>query len=142
MGVLSPWVSLDYYLPMFNELPQKFEPGERVGYSNAGFILLGLIVESVGKKSYHRYIQDNIILPLGLSRTGFYMMNNLPGNTALGYIYDEMSKAYITNILYMPVVGGSDGGIFTSSGDMITLWDAVLTNKVFSSDMLLTEILV
>ena len=46
------WNSLNFYLPMFNELPQKFKPGERVGYSNAGFILLGLIIESVSGKTY------------------------------------------------------------------------------------------
>ena len=33
------WESLEFYLPMFNELPRKFDPGARYGYSNAGFIL-------------------------------------------------------------------------------------------------------
>lgn len=129
------WNSLDFYLPMFNELPQKFKPGERVGYSNAGFILLGLAIESVGKKTYHQYVEDNIILPLNLSNTGFYQMNELPGNTALGYIYDEVRNKYISNILYMPVVGGSDGGIFTSADDLIALWRAVVSDRIFSAVM-------
>jgi CubicO group peptidase (beta-lactamase class C family) len=129
------WISLDFYLPMFNELPQKFEPGEQESYCNAGFILLGLIIESISNKTYHQYVQDTIILPLGLSHTGFYKMNMLPDNTALGYIFDEVHKEYITNILYMPIIGGSDGGLFTSSGDMITLWNAILNNQIFSSTM-------
>lgn len=129
------WDSLEFYLPMFNELPPKFKPGERVGYSNAGFILLGLIIESVSKQTYHQYVKENIITPLGLSHTGFYRMNNLPGNTAFGYVYDETSQEYITNVLYMPIIGGSDGGIFTCAADLVKLWQAVLSDNIFSSAM-------
>jgi len=60
------WDSLAYYLPMFNELPQKFSPGERFGYSNAGFVLLGLVVEGISKQIYQKYVTENIILPLGV----------------------------------------------------------------------------
>jgi CubicO group peptidase (beta-lactamase class C family) len=129
------WDSLKFYLPMLNELPPKFKPGERVGYSNAGFILLGLVIESASKQVYHQYVKENIILPLELSRTGFYKMNNLPENTALGYIYDEEIQDHITNILYMPIIGGSDGGIFTCAADLVKLWQAVVSDKIFSSDM-------
>ena len=129
------WESLEFYLPMFNELPPKFKPGERTGYSNAGFILLGLVIENVSKQKYHEYVHRNIITPLELSRTGFYRMNNLPGNTALGYVYDEISQKYITNILYMPIVGGSDGGIFTCADDLVKVWRGVLSGKIFSISM-------
>ena len=129
------WDSLAYYLPMFNELPPKFSPGERFGYSNAGFILLGLVVEAVSKQEYHQYVKENIILPLSLTRTGFFRMNNLPGNTALGYVYNEMRSEYETNILYMPVVGGSDGGIFTCVADIAKIWGAAISNKIFSAAM-------
>lgn len=41
------WEELGYYLQMITPLPQKFEPGARFGYSNAGFIMLGLVVEAI-----------------------------------------------------------------------------------------------
>ena len=41
------WERLEYYLQMITPLPQKFEPGTRFGYSNAGFIMLGLVIEAV-----------------------------------------------------------------------------------------------
>ncbi|MCL2461971.1 MAG: beta-lactamase family protein [Defluviitaleaceae bacterium] len=129
------WDTLAYYLPMFRDLPAKFKPGERFGYSNAGFILLGLAIESVSGTEYHRYIKENIIDPLGLAHTGFYRTNVLPGNTALGYRYDEALQQYVTNVLYMPVIGGSDGGIFTCAGDLIKLWRAVFDDRLFSAAM-------
>ena len=128
------WESLDFYLPMFNGLPPKFRPGERTCYSNAGFVLLGLAIESAAGMEYRRYVEQNIILPLNLSRTGFYRMNDLPGNTALGYT-SENGKL-ISNVLYMPVTGGADGGIFTCAADLNALWRAVMSGRVFSADML------
>jgi CubicO group peptidase (beta-lactamase class C family) len=125
------WTTLEYYLPMFNALPPKFRPGERTAYSNAGFILLGLVIEAVSKMNYHRYIEENIIAPLSLTHTGFYRMNNLPGNTALGYTDNG-----VTNVLFMPVVGGSDGGLFSCAKDIDALWRGVFACKLFSEGML------
>ena len=129
------WDSLAYYLPMFNELPQKFSPGERFGYSNAGFVLLGLVVEGVSKLVYQKYVNENIIIPLALSHTGFFRMNNLPGNTALGYLFNEARNEHETNTLYMPIIGGSDGGIFTCASDIVKVWQALFSNRIFSASM-------
>ncbi len=126
------WTTLPYYLPMFNELPQKFKPGERTGYSNAGFILLGLAIESAAGTEYHHHVKEHIIEPLNLKRTGFYYLNELPGNTALGYTYDEKRNALVSNALFMPIVGGSDGGLFTCAADMDALWRGVFSHKLFS----------
>jgi len=132
------WTSLESYLPMIVDLRPKFKPGERVGYSNAGFILLGLIIESVSKMSYHEYIKENIIQPLNLNHTGFYPLNNLPKNSALGYISDDDGDGdpgTTTNILFMPIIGGSDGGIFTCADDLDTLWKAIMSDRIFSAKM-------
>jgi CubicO group peptidase (beta-lactamase class C family) len=37
--------SLEDFLPMFQDRAMEFAPGEKFAYSNAGYILLGLIVE-------------------------------------------------------------------------------------------------
>jgi len=129
------WDSLAFYLSTFNGLPQKFSPGQRYGYSNAGYVLLGLVVEGASKQSYQQYVKENIILPLGLAHTGFYRMNNLPRNTAYGYHFNEKRDEYEMNTLYMPIVGGSDGGIFTCAADIEKVWRAIFSNKILSEKM-------
>jgi hypothetical protein len=62
-------------------------------------------------------------------------MNALPYNTALGYVYDEEHREHITNTLFMPIVGGSDGGLFTCAADLVLLWKAILSDRIFSSKM-------
>ena len=128
------WVELDYYLKMITPLPKKFEPGKRDAYCNAGFILLGLAVEAASGKPYRQFVNDEIITPLQLNRTGFYRMDALPMNTAIGYMESE-DGGRKTNLFSLPIIGGSDGGIFTCAKDMDTLWRALYDGRILSEDM-------
>jgi len=125
------WDRLEYYLPMITPLPPKFKPGERFGYSNAGFVLLGLIVEAVSGQTYQQFVHHKIIGPCELEHTGFYRMDSLPANTAFGYISESR-----TNIFCMPVLGGADGGLFTCARDLDKLWRSLFSGKILSEDML------
>jgi hypothetical protein len=42
----------------------------------------------------------------------------------------ELVEALGTNVLHLPVVGGGDGGIFTTAGDMHRLWAALDAGRV------------
>jgi len=130
------WERLEYYLQMITPLSPKFEPGARFGYSNSGFIMLGLVVEAVSGKPYQEFVTNEIITPLGLRHTGFYRMDELPANTALGYIGDIESGLKRSNIFNLPVIGGSDGGLFTCAKDLDILWRAVFAGRVLSENIL------
>ena len=127
------WENMDYYLQMSNNLAPKFAPGERFAYSNTGFVLLGLVVEAVSGTSFQSFVTEQIINPCGLERTGFYRMDELPANTALGYMFDD--GKWRTNIFSVPVIGGSDGGMFSSACDLDKLWRAIFANKILTAAM-------
>lgn len=129
------WERLEYYLQMITPLPQKFEPGARFGYSNAGFVMLGLIIEAVTGMSYQQFVTNELILPLKLKHTGFYRMDSLPMNTAIGYTGDAESEQLHSNIYRLPIIGGSDGGLFTCIGDLDILWRAIFSNLILSERM-------
>ena len=46
-----------------------FRVGERYGYSNLGIDLAGFILQKASGKSYSDYIQEEVLAPLGMSRT-------------------------------------------------------------------------
>jgi len=129
------WTRLEYYLQMITPLSPKFKPGERYGYSNSGYILLGLVVEAVSGVQYQQFVNDNIFSPCIMMRTGFYRSDSLPNNTSYGYIKDDESGDWRTNHFSLPVVGGSDGGLFTCAEDMDKLWRAVFANNILSESM-------
>ena len=128
------WSRLEYYLQMITPLPPKFEPGERYNYSNSGFILLGLVIEAVSGISYQQFVYEVIISPCKLNHTGFYRADSLPANVALGYM--ENGDGWNTNIFNLPIMGGSDGGIYTCADDLDKLWRAIFKCKIFSVNML------
>jgi len=130
------WTTNAFYLSLFCELPNKFELGTKASYSNSNFILLGLIIEAITGENYHTYIKHEIIEPLGLSQTGFYATNNLPANTAIGYMLDKLSGELVGNYFYIAIVGCADGGLYTTAKDMALFWRGVFACKLFSQSML------
>lgn len=49
----------------------KFVPGERASYSNLGYLVLGEVISEAAGMRYEEYVRDNILVPLGMNRTGF-----------------------------------------------------------------------
>lgn len=123
------------FLPLFQNNKMKFSPGNRFSYNNAGFILLGLIVEKISGVKFTEYIEKNVFEPCNMTDSGYFSMDNLPERTALGYVFDEVRGSYKTNIYSLPIVGGADGGAFTTAEDMIKFWDALLNYRLLSEEI-------
>ncbi|MCM2983934.1 serine hydrolase [Niallia sp. FSL W8-0951] len=135
------WIDLPMYhirkltdfLPLFQNKPMKSSAGEKFHYNNAGYILLGLVIEEVSKMSFTDFIEENIFKKVGMQNSGYYELDALPKNTALGYI-DLPNNKWRTNIYSLPAKGGADGGAFVTALDMSSLWNALLTNQLLSDE--------
>ncbi|WP_255574058.1 serine hydrolase [Halobacillus sp. Nhm2S1] len=119
---------LEDFVPMFKDKEKVFEPGEKFHYNNAGFIVLGLVVEAVSNTTFTDYVAENIFKPAGMYNSGYDRLDQLPGNTALGYV--EKAGALTTNMYAVPVIGGADGGAFVTGPDMNGFWDVFLGGKL------------
>ncbi|MFS0864401.1 serine hydrolase domain-containing protein [Fredinandcohnia sp. 179-A 10B2 NHS] len=124
---------LQEFLPLFQHNKMMFSPGERFHYNNAGYILLGLIVEKVTGQLFTEYVEEHIFKPCEMEGSGYFSLNHLPKNTAIGYI-DEEDGTWRTNMYSIPIMGGSDGGAFITAPDMMKLWEALLSNRLLSSE--------
>lgn len=63
-----------------------FTPGERAGYSNLGYLVLGEVIAEVTGKSYEDHVREEVFSPLGMERTGFrYPDGAGGGGAAAGY---------------------------------------------------------
>jgi CubicO group peptidase (beta-lactamase class C family) len=69
--------------------PIHGKPGEQWIYCNAGFNLLGEIVQRVSGMSFEQYVQMNIIEPLRMERTFFQVPEHLHGEVCLLSEHDE-----------------------------------------------------
>lgn len=127
--VSIPWYRLetpsDYWL-LFEGQAAKFEPGERFSYSNGGYVFLGLLIEKITGQRFRDFMQEQVFPAAGMTQTGFYALNNLPANTALGYLEDRQT----TNIYNLPIRGGGDGGLFTTAADLRSFWRNLFSNRI------------
>lgn len=125
--------NLEDFLPLFQNQPMKFKVGERFHYNNAGYILLGLIVEEASQLKFSEYVEEHIFKKADMSDAGYFEFDSLPRYTALGYI-DLPNDKWKTNIYSLPVKGSSDGGAFVTVNDMGNLWDSLLNNRLLNEE--------
>ena len=136
-SVEIPWYALetpsDYY-PLFKDKGMKHPPGERYSYSNGGYVFLGLLIEKLTGTLYRDFVGDHVLRPAGMNRSGFYAFNDLPENTANGYLKDRRT----TNIYQLPVRGGGDGGMYTTTDDLRAFWDSLFSYRILSEELTTT----
>ncbi|MBB6625142.1 serine hydrolase [Clostridium gasigenes] len=117
------------HLKLFKNNPMEFEPGYKFDYTNAGYILLGLIIEEKSGLEFKEYMGKNIINKLKLSNTGYFSIDKLPEGCSYGYTKDHDGNLK-SNIYSIPIVGGPDGGIYINVQDMSKVWNALLNFKL------------
>jgi CubicO group peptidase (beta-lactamase class C family) len=49
----------------------RHPPGDRFSYSNTGFLLLGMIIEAVTRERYESWLDRELLLPIGMTRSTF-----------------------------------------------------------------------
>lgn len=117
------------YLPFFMNDPLEFEPGTSRRYSNAGYLVLGLVIEKLSGKAYYDYVRENVFKVAGMTSTDSYAIDELPANTAVGYASSAVGKR-TPNVSQQPARGSSAGGGYSTAEDMLRFATALRTKKL------------
>lgn len=117
------------FLPLFANEAMKFRPGEQWAYNNAGYIVLGLVVEQAAGMPFTEYVEKHIFQACGMASSGYFPLDRLPGGTAQGYLPVE-NGLWRANLYSIPIVGGPDGGAYTTVHDLARFWDALLGERL------------
>ncbi len=133
------------WLPLFVDAPLQFEPGTQFLYSNAGYVVLGLIIESVTGQSYYDYVMENVYEPSGMLNTDSYEKDKDVPNLAIGYTtqgYEgNQLRDPISNTDRLPARGFPAGGGYSTVEDLLKFSNALLSHQLLgpeSTDLLLT----
>lgn len=74
-------------------------PGSAFSYSNAGFVLLELLIEEVTGQKYETYMKEEILEPLGMDDATFTWDSEVKSAIATGYYLDgEPSPVFVDPI--------------------------------------------
>lgn len=125
------------YFPLFVNDRLSFEPGQKWQYSNAGFIVLGAIIEKVSGQNYFDYVRDHIYKPAGMIDTDSYETDREVVNRAIGYTEIGPSNRaepgpLRNNLIINPVKGSPAGGGYSTVEDMLRFGIALRSHKLLN----------
>ena len=98
-------------LKIIGALAPEAKPGERYNYSNAGFVLLALVVEKVSGESFPEFLTKNVFKPLKMKASGVGFGKS-----------KEFAKGYVTGVgaelAPAPALDVFNYQVFSTVGDL------------------------
>jgi CubicO group peptidase (beta-lactamase class C family) len=85
---------VEKYLGVLHEVPQLFPPGEQFSYNNAGFCVLGRLVEVLREKPYDACLREHLIAPLGLTHSATSPYEAIMFRAAVGHVEPEPGAGF------------------------------------------------
>jgi len=112
----------------------RYPPGQGQRYSNLGFLVLGRMIEVADGRDYQTYIREEILEPLGMTRTGFEWAPLLDdaaiGHSRKGDFFTTLAKSVADPAVFgeplprwettvpFEVEGTPYGGLIGTAGDL------------------------
>jgi CubicO group peptidase (beta-lactamase class C family) len=127
------------YFRLFVYDPLSFEPGSSWRYSNAGYIVLGVIIEKVSGQSYFDYVREHVFMPAGMTNTGYFELDEVVPNLAIGYARFDDDALGIgprrNNGVFAGYKGSSAGGGYSTAPDLLRFACALREHRLLTSPM-------
>jgi CubicO group peptidase (beta-lactamase class C family) len=118
----------------FRDKPLDFQPGEKMSYSNSGYVLLGYLIEKISGESYEKFVQENIFTPLGMKDSGYDSNSAIILHRAAGYApgpNGPINAGFVN--MTVPL---SAGALYSTTGDLLRWEQGLFGGKVLSPSSL------
>ena len=114
----------DELFASFKKPALDFEPGSSWNYSNAGYVMLGILIRKITGKFYGDFIKERIFQPLQMTTARVISEADIVPNRAAGY---RLVQGELKNQEWVSPSTNStaDGSLYFSILDMAK-WDAAL----------------
>lgn len=111
-----------------------FPPGSAWLYSNANYILLGAIIESVTKQTIGQAVEKYLTGKLALAATGYDDLGQVLIGRAAGYSQTASEKEPFRNAAWIDVAqSGAAGAMRSTAAELVTLAQALLFGTLLTS---------
>ncbi|MHB9108097.1 MAG: serine hydrolase [Armatimonadota bacterium] len=122
--------TLDVMAAYGKDKPLQFQPGEKWAYSNAGYILLGYLIEKVSGQRYAQFLQENFFTPLGMADTGYDDGRQVVSGRAAPYVCKGIT---VINAAWANTdVAHAAGALYSTTGDLYRWERALFGGRVLS----------
>jgi D-alanyl-D-alanine carboxypeptidase len=125
----------DEMLALISKATPGFEPGTKNSYSNAGYFLLGLILEKVTGKSYEEVLKERISSKIGLRDT-YTATGSIDVNKNEALTYFNLGGNWKQGGETHPSIFFGAGHIFSTPNDLAKFIQALFNGKIVSKESL------
>ena len=94
----------------------RWAPGERMAYSNPGYVVLGYIIEKLTGSYYNEFITAQILQPLGMHNSNFNLRSKFPGKDVKQYVVHDGAIKAVPSVT---VLMGPAGTLWSSADEMV-----------------------
>ncbi|MBX3563220.1 MAG: serine hydrolase [Sphingomonas sp.] len=116
----------------FRDKPLDFAPGERMDYSNSGYVVLTAIIEKASGQDYGTFVADNIFKPLGMADSGYDSHKTVLARRASGY---SPASGGVVNADYLDMtVPQGAGGLYSTTHDLLKWQTAMFGGKMLKPE--------
>lgn len=124
-------------LPFFMDEAPVQAPGVGFDYNNAGYILLGLVLEKAVGAPYDEVIRRAVFHKCGMEHTDFLTSASVAEDIAEGYIPirdgDNCLVGWERNIFSVPAYGLPDGGAYATAWDLVSFMRNLREGRLLNS---------
>lgn len=124
----TPEDILDTYAEALADDGLLFSPGERFSYSNANYLLLGLLIEELAEMPYHDYFEQHNFVQLGMQNTYLSPYELVESGEAKGYKEGSLVAPYPIEIAF------GAGDWVSNLADLEKWGDAWMSNLITASE--------
>ncbi|SMB98406.1 beta-lactamase [Hymenobacter roseosalivarius DSM 11622] len=97
------------------ELRCRWRPGERMSYSNPGYLVAGYLLEKLSGEPYEHSLAKNVLRPLGMPDATATLRPESDSRLARGYAYADGGYQPVS---LLPIYAGPAGSLSASAIDM------------------------
>jgi CubicO group peptidase (beta-lactamase class C family) len=115
----------------FRDRPLEFAPGERMNYSNSGYVFIGYLIERIAGESYESFLQKNVFTPLGMKDSGYDSNFAVIARRAVGYEPGPNGPA-IAGFIHMSIPHAA-GALYSTTEDLLRWEQGLFGGKVLSA---------
>ena len=106
------------------------EPGAAEAYNNAGYWLLGVVIERASGVPYARFLEQRFFVPLHLTRTAY--CGTGPAVPVPAGSFELLGRASLTRPVDMSIPGGA-GAICSTAADLVAWSRALASGEAIST---------
>ena len=111
--------------------PLDFVPGEKMTYSNSGYLVLGDVIERITGASYEKFVKDNIFTPLGMKDSGYDSNTAVIPRRAAGYMPSPTGPVN-AGFVHMSIPHGA-GALYSTTEDLLRWEQGLFGGKLLSA---------